>query len=136
EAPLLPGRPYLLKAGARTLTASVTSIKHRVATDSLEPLAARTLELNEIGVCNVATVTPIPFDNFADVPATGSFILIDRFSNATVAAGTIDFALRRGENIHPQRLDVSDRTRAGLKGQRPAILWFTGLSGAGKSTVA
>jgi bifunctional enzyme CysN/CysC len=136
DAPLLPGRPYLMKIGTRTLTASVTSIKYRLAIDTLEHLAARTLELNEIGVCNVATAMPVAFDSFADVPATGSFILIDRFTNATLAAGTIDFALRRGENIHPQRLEVSNVTRAALKGQRPAILWFTGLSGAGKSTIA
>lgn len=136
EAPLLPGRPYLMKIGTRTLTASVTSIKYRLAIDTLDHLAARTLELNEIGVCNVATAVPVEFDSFAEVPATGRFILIDRFTNATLAAGTIDFALRRGENIHPQHLDVSRLTRASLKGQRPAILWFTGLSGAGKSTVA
>jgi len=136
DTELLPGRPYLMKIGTRTVTASVTSIKYRLAIDTLEHLAARTLALNEIGVCNIATAVPIAFDNFTESPATGSFILIDRYSNATLAAGVIDFALRRGENIHLQRLDVSGRRRAALKGQRPAILWFTGLSGAGKSAIA
>jgi bifunctional enzyme CysN/CysC len=136
ETPVMPGRSYLMKIGTRMLTASVTSIKHRLATDSLDRLAARTLELNEIGVCNVATAAPVAFDNFSEIPATGGFILIDRFTNSTLAAGTIDHALRRGENVHPQRLDVSALTRAGMKGQRPAILWFTGLSGSGKSTIA
>jgi bifunctional enzyme CysN/CysC len=133
---LLPGRAYLMKIGARTLPASVTAIKYRLAVDSLEHQAARTLEMNEIGVCNLATASPIAFDDFADNRATGGFILIDRYTNATIAAGMVDFALRRGENIHPQHLSVSKRTRAALKGQRPAILWFTGLSGAGKSTIA
>jgi bifunctional enzyme CysN/CysC len=136
EEELLPGRPYLMKIGARTVPASVTSIKYRLAIDTLEQLAARTLKLNEIGVCNIATAIPVAVDHFTEVPATGGFILIDRFTNSTLAAGTIDFALRRGENIHPQQLDVSQRTRASLKGQRPAILWFTGLSGAGKSSIA
>ena len=136
ETELLPGRPYLMKIGTRMLTANVTSIKHRIGIATLDPLAARTLALNEIGVCNLATAVPIAFDRFEENQAVGSFILIDRFSNATLAAGTIDFSLRRGENVHLQPLDVSARVRARLKGQRPAILWFTGLSGAGKSTIA
>jgi bifunctional enzyme CysN/CysC len=134
--PLLPGRSYLMKIGTRTVPASVTAIKYRMAVETLEHQAARTLEMNEIGVCNVATAIPVAFDDFAENRSTGGFILIDRYSNATLAAGMIDFALRRGENIHPQALDVSKRTRSALKGQRPAILWFTGLSGAGKSTIA
>jgi bifunctional enzyme CysN/CysC len=92
--------------------------------------------MNEIGVCNLATASPVAFDDFIHNRESGGFILIDRYSNATLAAGMIDFSLRRGENIHPQQLDVSKRTRAAIKGQRPAILWFTGLSGAGKSTIA
>jgi bifunctional enzyme CysN/CysC len=114
----------------------VTAIKYRLAVESLEHQAVRTLEMNEIGVCNLATASPVAFDDFAENRATGGFILIDRYSNATLAAGMIDFSLRRGENIHPQQLDVSKRTRATIKGQRPVILWFTGLSGAGKSTIA
>jgi bifunctional enzyme CysN/CysC len=136
ETALLPGRSYLLKIGARTVPVSVTTIKYRVAVETLEQLAARTLELNEIGVCNFATALPLAFDDFADNRDTGGFLLIDRYTNATIAAGMIDFALRRGENIHLQHLDVSKRTRAALKGQKPCILWFTGLSGAGKSTIA
>lgn len=136
EKPLLPGRSYLLKCGARTVPASVTAIKYRIAVDTQEHLAARTLELNEIGVCNLAVASPIVFDDFADNRDTGGFLLIDRYSNATIAAGMIDFALRRGENVHLQELDVTKRTRAALKGQRPCIIWFTGLSGAGKSTIA
>ncbi|HEX5779766.1 MAG TPA: adenylyl-sulfate kinase, partial [Xanthobacteraceae bacterium] len=136
DTELLPGRPYLMKIGTRMLTANVTSIKHRIGIATLDRLAARTLALNEIGVCNLATAAPVAFDSFEENQATGSFILIDRFSNATLAAGTIDFSLRRGENVHLQPLDVSARVRASLKGQRPAILWFTGLSGAGKSTIA
>jgi bifunctional enzyme CysN/CysC len=133
---LLPGRSYLMKVGARTVPVTVTGIKHRIAIDTLESAASKTLELNEIGVCNFAAASPVAFDSFAENPATGGFILIDRFTNETLAAGMIDFALRRGENIHAQRLDVSKQVRAGLKLQRPVILWFTGLSGAGKSAVA
>jgi bifunctional enzyme CysN/CysC len=136
EDHLLPGRSYLMKIGTRTLPASVTAIKYRLSVDSLEHQAVHTLQSNEIGVCNLAAVSPVAFDDFAENRGTGGFVLIDRFSNATLAAGMIDFALRRGENIHPQRLDVSKRARSALKGQRPAILWFTGLSGAGKSTIA
>jgi bifunctional enzyme CysN/CysC len=136
EEHLLPGRSYLMKVGTRTLPASVTAIKYRLSVDSLEHQAVHTLQSNEIGVCNLATASPVAFDDFAENRGTGCFVLIDRFSNATLAAGMIDFALRRGENIHPQQLDVSKRARSALKGQRPAILWFTGLSGAGKSTIA
>jgi bifunctional enzyme CysN/CysC len=136
EEHLLPGRSYLMKIGARTLPASVTAIKYRLAVDSLEHQAVRTLEMNEIGVCKLATASPVAFDDFIHNHESGGFILIDRYSNATLAAGMIDFSLRRGENIHPQQLDVSKRTRAAIKGQRPVILWFTGLSGAGKSTIA
>jgi bifunctional enzyme CysN/CysC len=133
---LLPGRSYLMKITSRTVPVTVTAIKHRIAIDTLESAACKTLELNEIGVCNFALASPVAFDSFADNPATGGFILIDRFTNETLAAGMIDFALRRGENIRAQHLDVSKQVRAGLKLQRPVILWFTGLSGAGKSTIA
>ncbi|MEX0590548.1 MAG: adenylyl-sulfate kinase [Xanthobacteraceae bacterium] len=136
ENPLLPGRSLLLRIGARTVPASVTGIKYRLAVETLEHQPARTLELNDIGVCNIATAAPIAFDLFSENRNTGGFLLIDRYSNATIAAGTIDFALRRGENVHFHELDVSKRTRATLMGQRPCIVWFTGLSGAGKSTIA
>ncbi|WP_296818403.1 sulfate adenylyltransferase subunit CysN [Brevundimonas sp.] len=133
---LLPGRSYLLKIGARTVTATVTEIKHRVDVNSLEHLAAKELELNAIAVCNVSTDQPLAFDAYESNPGTGGFILIDRMSNATVGAGMIHFALRRAHNIHWQALDIDRQARAGLKGQKPAVLWFTGLSGAGKSTIA
>jgi bifunctional enzyme CysN/CysC len=137
EEPLLPGRSYLLKSGARTVGAAVSELKHQVdVDDTFKPLAAKTLELNDIGLCNLSLSEPIAFDPYDDNRSTGSFILIDRFSNATVAAGMIRFGLRRATNIHWQALDVSKQVRADAKSQRPVILWFTGLSGAGKSTVA
>jgi bifunctional enzyme CysN/CysC len=136
EQPLLPGREYILKAGVRLVPASVTSIKYCLDIEALHHKPAHTLSLNEIGVCDVATVAPIALDSFRDVRQTGCFILIDRYSNATVAAGTVDFALRRGINVRQQALTVAKNTRAALKAQRPCVLWFTGLSGAGKSTIA
>jgi bifunctional enzyme CysN/CysC len=136
EEPLLPGRGYLMKAGGRTVSATVSDLKHQVDVETFKPLAAKTLELNDIGLCNLALAEPIAFDLYDDNRTTGSFILIDRFTNATVAAGMIRFGLRRATNIHWQALSVDRRARAELKGQRPCILWFTGLSGAGKSTIA
>jgi bifunctional enzyme CysN/CysC len=136
EEKLLPGRSYLIKIGSCTLPATVTELKHRVDVNTLAKHATKTLALNEVGFCNLATLAPIVFDSYASNRETGSFILIDRFSNATVAAGLIDFALRRATNIHNQILTVTKEARAELKHQRPAILWFTGLSGAGKSTIA
>jgi bifunctional enzyme CysN/CysC len=133
---LLPGRSYLMKINHATLAATVTDLKHRIDTDSLGKLAAKTLALNEIGVCNLSTGRPIAFDAYGDNRATGAFILIDRISNETVAAGMIDFALRRASNIHHQAITVSKTERAQLMHHRPAVLWFTGLSGAGKSTIA
>jgi bifunctional enzyme CysN/CysC len=133
---LLPGRPYLLKAGTRTVGATVSELKHRVDIESFKPLAAKTLGLNDIGLCNLSLSEPIAFDLYDDNRTTGSFILIDRFTNATVAAGMIRFGLRRATNIHWQALDVNKASRAAAMGQRPCILWFTGLSGAGKSTIA
>ena len=136
DAPLLPGRPYLLKVGARTVGASITEIKHKVDVNTQEALAAKHLELNEVAVCNLHLDQPIAFAPYADNKALGGFILIDRQSNATVAAGTLDFALRRAGNIHWQHLDVDKSARARSKHQTPRCLWFTGLSGAGKSTIA
>ncbi len=133
---LLPGRPYLLKAGARTVGAAVSELKHRIDIESFKPLAAKTLHLNDIGIANLSLAEPIAFDLYENNRTTGSFILIDRFTNATVAAGMIRFGLRRATNIHWQALDVGKQVRAAAKGQKPCILWFTGLSGAGKSTVA
>ncbi|MGX1099421.1 sulfate adenylyltransferase subunit CysN [Amorphus sp. MBR-141] len=133
---LIPGRPYLLKCGARTVTATVTELKHKVDVNTFEQLAAKTLSLNEVGVVNIALSEPIAFDPYDDNHETGGFILIDRLTNRTVGAGMIQFGLRRASNVHLQALDVDKRARAALKGQKPAILWFTGLSGAGKSTIA
>jgi bifunctional enzyme CysN/CysC len=136
DEPLLPGRPYWLKIGAKTVSATVTDIKHQVNVNTLEHLAAKTLELNEIGVCNISLDQPIAFDAYEANPDMGGFILIDRTTNSTVGAGLIHFALRRAQNVHWQALDVTREARADLKGQKPAVLWFTGLSGAGKSTIA
>ena len=133
---LLPGRPYLLKIGTRTVGASVTEIKHKVDVNTQEALAAKYLGLNEVGVCNLHLDQPVPFSSYAESRALGGFILIDRQSNATVAAGTLDFALRRAANIHWQHLDVDKAARAAIKHQQARCLWFTGLSGAGKSTIA
>ncbi len=136
DAALLPGRPYWLKLGTRTVSASVSEIKHRIDVNTQERLAAKRLELNEVGYCNLSLDEAIVFAPYARNRALGGFILIDRQSNATVAAGTLDFALRRAGNVHWQHLDVDRAARAKIKGQAPKVLWFTGLSGAGKSTVA
>ena len=136
EEPMLPGRPYLLKIGTQTVTASIAQPKYKVQVNTLEHLAAKQLELNEIGVCNLNLDRAIAFDSYADNRETGGFILIDRITNDTVGAGLIQFALRRAENIHWQALDVNKQARALLKHQAAGVLWFTGLSGAGKSTIA
>jgi len=136
EDELLPGRQYLLKIGARTVPASVTELKHKVEVNTLEHLAGKTLALNEVGYGNISMAQPIAFDPYKENRDTGGFILIDRFTNATVAAGMIDFGLRRATNVHWQALDVNKVSRAEAKGQKPAVLWFTGLSGSGKSTIA
>jgi bifunctional enzyme CysN/CysC len=136
EDPMLPGRPYRLKLGTRTAAATVTDTKYKVNVNTLEHTAARTLKLNEIGVCNLSLDRRIAFDPYARNRDTGGFIVIDRFSNSTVAAGLLHFALRRAGNVHWQAVQVDKEARARLKGQRPAVVWFTGLSGAGKSTIA
>src|SRR6202167_1960492 len=136
EQPLLPGREYILKVGVRAVPASVTAVKFRLDIETLHHQPAHTLALNEIGVCDVATAAPVALDSFGEIRQTGCFILIDRYSNETVAAGTVDFALRRGMNVRQQELTVAKHVRAALKAQRPCVLWFTGLSGAGKSTIA
>jgi bifunctional enzyme CysN/CysC len=136
EEKLLPGRSYLMKIGAKTTPATVTELKHRIDVNTLEKLAGKTLALNEVGFCNLATTTPIAFDPYAENRDTGAFILIDRSTNQTAAAGMIAHGLRRATNIHRHDLTVSRQARARLKHQRAAILWFTGLSGAGKSVIA
>ena len=136
DEPMLPGRPYLIKLGARTVTGSITTPKYKVNVNTLEHLAAKQLEINEIGVCNLSLDRAVAFDAYADNREMGGFILIDKISNDTVGAGLLNFALRRAENIHWQALDVNKHARASLKGQKACVLWFTGLSGAGKSTVA
>ena len=136
DAALLPGRPYWLQIGSRSVAASVSEIKHRIDVNTQDKLAAKRLELNEVGYCNLSLDEPIAFEPYARNRALGGFILIDRQSNATVAAGTLDFALRRAGNVHWQHLDVDPAARARIKGQTPRVLWFTGLSGAGKSTIA
>ena len=136
DTPMLPGRSYLMKLGTKTVTASITALKHKVNVNTLEQVAARALELNEIGLCNISLDQPVAFDAYTENRDTGGFILIDRMTNETVAAGLIHFALRRAQNIHWQAVDVSRASRASQKGQRACVLWFTGLSGAGKSTVA
>ncbi len=134
--PMLPGRSYLMKIGTRTIPASVTELKHRLDVNTYDKLAAKRLDLNEVGLCNLATTMPVAYDPYSDNRETGSFILIDRLSNETAGAGMIVHGLRRATNVHRQGLTVTRAEHAQLKHQKPAILWFTGLSGAGKSTIA
>ena len=136
EEPLYPGRPYLLKIGTKTVTATVTDIKYQVNVNTMEHVAAKTLELNAIGICNLSLDRAIAFDPYAEDRDTGGYILIDRLSNNTVGAGLLHFALRRSQNIHIQHTDVDKAVRSQQKGQKPCVLWFTGYSGAGKSTIA
>ena len=134
--PLLPGRPYLMKLGSSTATCSVTHIKHGINVNTLERTPAVTLAVNDIAVANIATDRRLPFDPYQANRETGGFVLIDRLTNVTVGAGMIDFALRRSDNIHWQALDVTRQARVAIKGHRPGVVWFTGISGAGKSTIA
>jgi len=136
DAPMLPGRPYLVKLGATTLGASLGQPKYVVDVNSLDHLAAKTLELNEIGVCNLTLDRPVAFDPYARNRDMGSFILIDRYTNQTVGAGLLHFALRRSQNIHWQAVEVDKQARSRQNGHRPCVLWLTGLSGSGKSTIA
>jgi bifunctional enzyme CysN/CysC len=136
EEPMLPGRSYLMRIGTKYVPARVTSLKHKTDVNTLEHIAAKTLALNEIGLCNLSTATPVAFDPYSENRETGAFVLIDRFTHATAGAGMITFGLRRATNIHLQALLVDKSARVRLNGHRPAILWFTGLSGSGKSTIA
>jgi bifunctional enzyme CysN/CysC len=136
EQPMLRGRTYLMKIGTRTVAATISPLKHKVNVDTLEQLAAEKLELNEIGVVELELDQQIAFDPYAENRDTGGFILIDRLTNQTIGAGMLRFALRRAHNIHLQHIDVDKAARAALNRQRPCVLWLTGLSGAGKSTIA
>lgn len=136
DSEMLPGRRYLMKIGTKTVTATVNAPKHRIDVNTLAESAAKTLELNEIGVCTLSLDQPIAFDPYDTAREMGGFILIDRMSNDTVGMGLIDFALRRAANIHWQAVDINRDAHAEQKAQRPAVLWFTGLSGSGKSTIA
>jgi bifunctional enzyme CysN/CysC len=136
EEPMLTGRPYLLKCGTRTVTATIGTVRHKVDVNTMEQLPARQLELNEIALCQLTLDRPLAYDLYADSRDTGGFILIDRISNNTVGAGMLRAATARSSNVHWQSLDVSKPNRAAQKGQKPCVLWFTGLSGAGKSTIA
>ena len=133
---MLPGRPYWLKIGTQTVTATIQQPKYQVNVNTMEHLAAKTLDLNAIGLANLSTDKQIVFEPYEQNRTLGGFILIDKISNATVAAGMLNFSLRRAQNVHWQATDVTREFHAGLKNQKPAVLWFTGLSGAGKSTIA
>jgi bifunctional enzyme CysN/CysC len=136
EEPMLPGRTYAIKCGFQTTTATISSLKYKLNVDNLDHVAGKTLELNEVGSCNLSTGRALVFDPYAQNTETGSFILIDRFTHNTVAAGMIEFGLRRATNIQWQALSIDKTARSRLKGQQPCVLWFTGLSGSGKSTIA
>ncbi|MQW85464.1 sulfate adenylyltransferase subunit CysN [Sinorhizobium saheli] len=135
-SPMLPGRSYILRTETDSVSATVTALKHQVNINSFLREAAKSLQMNEVGVCNFSTQTPIAFDAYKDNRATGNFIIVDRVTNATVGAGMIDFPLRRADNVHWHALEVNKGARSAMKHQRPAVLWFTGLSGSGKSTIA
>jgi len=136
DEPMLPSRPYLLKIGTRTVTANISTLKYKVNVNTLEHVAVTKLELNEIGICNLNLDQLIAFDSYKEDHDTGGFIMIDRLTNNTVGAGMLHFALRRSQNIHWQAINVNKQAHAAIKRQKPFILWFTGLSGSGKSTIA
>jgi bifunctional enzyme CysN/CysC len=136
ERPMLQGRSYLVKVGTKTVAAMISPLKYKINVNTLEHVAARKLELNDIGVCGLQLDRPVAFEPYLDNRDLGGLIIIDRLTNSTVGAGLLRFALRRSENVHWQALDVNEAARADLKGQKPCVVWFTGLSGAGKSTVA
>jgi bifunctional enzyme CysN/CysC len=136
EQPMLRGRSYLMKIGARTVTATISPIKHKVDVNTLEKISANQLQINEVGVCGIAIDRLIAFDEYATNPHMGGFILIDRYTNDTLGVGLIRFALRRSQNVRLQPIDIDKHAHARQKQQKPCVLWFTGLSGSGKSTVA
>jgi bifunctional enzyme CysN/CysC len=136
EDPLTTGHAYVLKIGSQTVQAAVTSIRHKIDINTLDKAAGSSLGLNEIGFCNISANQPVAFDAYTTIRETGAFILIDRFTNLTVGAGMIAFSLNRATNVHRHAMDVTKSSRSMIKGHKPAVLWFTGLSGAGKSTIA
>ena len=136
ENEMLPGRPYLAKIGTRTVGVTVTHPKYKVNVNTLEHTATKTLALNEIGVCNISFDRPVAFDAYKENRDMGGFVIIDRMTNTTVGAGIIDFALRRADNVHWQAIEVNKDAHAAMKGQKPGVVWFTGLYGSGKSTIA
>jgi len=136
EEAMLPGRSYTIRCCSQTSTATVSSLKYKLNVDNLDHVAGKTLEMNEVGLCNLSVTKSLVFDPYGDNEETGSFILVDRFTNATVAAGMIEFGLRRATNVQWQELFIDKAARADLKSQKPCVLWFTGLSGSGKSTIA
>ncbi len=136
ERPLLKGRPYLLRIGQQSTVCQISELKHKLNVETLEHVASRQMELNDIGLCNLTVSKPIVFDRYEDSREGGGFILIDRLTNETVGAGMIRFSLRRAHNVHWQAVDIQKSARASIKHQKACCLWFTGLSGSGKSTVA
>jgi bifunctional enzyme CysN/CysC len=134
--PMIPGRSYILRTEVDSVSATITTLKHQVNINTFAHEAAKHLNMNEVGECNISTQSPIAFDAYKSNRVTGNFVLIDRFTNATVGAGMIDFPLRRASNVHWQALEVNKDARAALKSQKPGVIWFTGYSGSGKSTVA
>jgi bifunctional enzyme CysN/CysC len=135
-APLLRGRAYVVRIGATTATATINPLKYKVNLSTLDRIAATTLVQKEIGVCNLQLDRALPFDPYKTNRSTGGFLLVEKATGAPVGAGMLHFALRRAQNVHWQALDVNKTARAALMGQRPCVLWYTGLSGAGKSTIA
>ena len=136
EMAMMPGRQYLFKTNTQSASMTLGRLKHRIDVNTLEELPASVLDMNEIGVCNISLSNRIAFDSYDDDPTMGGFIIVDRMSNNTVGMGLIDFALRRSDNIHWQSMDVTKESRAQQKSQRPRLIWFTGLSGSGKSSIA
>jgi bifunctional enzyme CysN/CysC len=136
EDAMLPGRQYYMKVHNKLVSASISDLKHKVNVNTLEQQAGKTLELNEVGVCNLSLDQQIAYDPYKENRQTGSFILIDRRTNETIGVGMLDFSLRRAQNVVWQEMKVDQEARANLKHQKPAVLWFTGLSGSGKSTIA
>ena len=136
ESAMMPGRQYLFKSNTQTTSMTLGRLNHRIDVNTLEELPAKVLDMNEIGVCNISLSSRVAFDSYEDDPTMGGFIIIDRMTNNTVGMGLIDYALRRAENIHWQSMDVTKQSRAEQKSQQPKLLWFTGLSGSGKSSIA
>ena len=136
QEPMLPGRNYEIKIGTQTTLAVISDLRYTINVNTAEQVAARTMNANEIGVCNISLQRTVAFDPYESNKQTGAFILIDRYTKQTVAAGRFEYGLRRATNITRQEFNVDKSARAQLKSQKPCVLWFTGLSGSGKSTIA